>query len=394
MSKLIDIIERPLTGEWGEEDTVGNGILVLRTTNFTNEGHIDYSNVVTRKIDRTRVSDKYLYSGDIIIEKSGGSTDQPVGRVVYFDGEPNKYVVNNFTSILRIKHKHLTFPRYLFYFLFANYKQGQTKKYQNKTTGISNLKLDRYIKDTNIFLPSLETQRKIAKTLDTVSKILVMRKQQLTELDNLIKSTFYDMFGDPVTNERGWEIFTLNDVCRKITDGTHHSPQNFSEGKYMYVTAKNIRKDGLDFDNITYVTEEDHKSIFSRCAPEFGDVLYIKDGVTTGIAQVNILKEEFSLLSSVALLKPNANLINSYFLREVLNNDKMYSSIRNNMGGAAITRLTLRKIGVISIPLPPLSLQKEFAETLSTIEEQMSSIKLAIKETQYLFDSLMSSYFD
>lgn len=243
-------------------------------------------------------------------------------------------------------------------------------------------------------LPPLEEQRQIAETLDTVSEMLAMRKQQLAELDNLINSIFYDMFGDPVTNEKGWKTLSLNDTCRKITDGTHHSPPSFPEGNYMYITAKNIRKDGLDLDNITYVSEEDHKRIISRCAPEFGDILYIKDGVTTGIAQVNYLNEEFSLLSSVALLKPDNSLINSYFLREVLNNDNMYNSIRSNMGGAAITRLTLRKIGAIIIPIPPISLQNEFSKVLFSIEKQKRNIKSAIRETQYLFDSLMSRYFD
>ncbi|MGZ0051167.1 hypothetical protein [Brevibacillus gelatini] len=74
MSKLNEIIEKPLSGEWGEEDEVGTGIPVLRTTNFTNEGVVNYSNVVTRKIDPRKAKEKYLVKGDIIIEKSGGES--------------------------------------------------------------------------------------------------------------------------------------------------------------------------------------------------------------------------------------------------------------------------------------------------------------------------------
>lgn len=86
VSKLLDIIEKPLPGEWGSDDDAGKGTPVLRTTNFTNNGTIDYSNVVTRTIDAKKMKEKYLINGDIIIEKSGGSPAQPVGRVVFFEG--------------------------------------------------------------------------------------------------------------------------------------------------------------------------------------------------------------------------------------------------------------------------------------------------------------------
>ena len=82
---------------------------------------------------------------------------------------------------------------------------------------------------------------------------------------------------------------------------------------------------------IPYIPEEVHRPIYERCNPEYGDVLYIKDGVTTGIAMVNTLHEEFSLLSSVALLKQDGNVINGCFLCGVLNNAEMYLNIRMNM---------------------------------------------------------------
>lgn len=84
MAKLIEITGKPLSGEWGSDDLGGTGIPVLRTTNFTNEGHVNYSEVVTRQIKKKNLSEKMLRNGDIILEKSGGSDKQPVGRVVFF----------------------------------------------------------------------------------------------------------------------------------------------------------------------------------------------------------------------------------------------------------------------------------------------------------------------
>jgi len=177
----------------------------------------------------------------------------------------------------------------------------------------------------------------------------------------------------------GWETVTLSNVCKKITDGTHFSPQSFNEGEYKYITAKNIKTDGFDFSSLTYINELAHREIYDRCNPEYGDVLYIKDGVTTGIAQINSLYEEFSLLSSVALLKPNCELISSYYLRDVLNNPSMYLQIRANMGGAAITRLTVAKIKVICIPLPPLALQNRFADIVKQTDKTKFVLRKAVQ---------------
>lgn len=102
----------------------------------------------------------------------------------------------------------------------------------------------------------------------------------------------------------GWKIVRLGDVCEKITDGTHHSPANGPVGDFMYVTAKNIKPWGLDLKNISYIDAKTHREIYARCDVRKNDILYIKDGATTGRAALNTLDEEFSLLSSVGVLRP------------------------------------------------------------------------------------------
>lgn len=109
-----------------------------------------------------------------------------------------------------------------------------------------------------------------------------------------------------------WKWTRLSNVVTKLTDGTHHSPPNLARGEYKYISAKNIKPWGIDLTEITYVTNEIHREIYARCNPEFGDVLYIKDGATTGVVTINTLKEPFSMLSSVALMKPSVGLFNRY----------------------------------------------------------------------------------
>ena len=91
---------KPLSGEWGQEPSDGRGVKVLRTTNFTDSGYIDYSNVVMRQIESKKVEAKSLIDGDILIEKSGGSDNKPVGRVVYYQETSENYLFNNFTAFI------------------------------------------------------------------------------------------------------------------------------------------------------------------------------------------------------------------------------------------------------------------------------------------------------
>lgn len=165
----------------------------------------------------------------------------------------------------------------------------------------------------------------------------------------------------------------MAEACEKITDGTHHSPPNRPRGAFKYITAKNIRPSGLDLTDISYVDADVHAEIFSRCPVEKGDVLYIKDGVTTGVAINNPLEEPFSMLSSVALLKPDRRLLDESFLRYWLNSPETVASLVGRMTGSAIRRLTLTSISNQAIPLPPIAEQRLIVKKLKTLNAYLSS---------------------
>lgn len=278
---------------------------------------------------------------------------------------------------------------FLFYSLLG--KQSHFEK--NATGSTFKAISSKVISNTEIPLPPKFIQLAIVSELDKINELIRLKKEQLKDYDNLTQSIFYEMFGDPVENEKGWEVKKLGEVCSQITDGTHNSPTNTKNGDFKYVTAKNIKKEGIVLDNITYVDADTHHSIYSRCNPEYGDILYIKDGATTGIATINNLNEEFSLLSSVALLKLEDKIIN-YYLKAVLNTPSLYNCIRTNMGGAAITRLTLVKIKAIKIPLPPLPLQHLFTQRIEQIERQKSAVQKSITDLETLLASRMQYWFE
>ncbi len=390
MAKLIEITGKALSGEWGTDDETGEGIPVLRTTNFTNEGVVDYSDVVTRTITKKNIDEKFLREGDIIIEKSGGSDKFPVGRVIYFDGPSNTYLFNNFTGLLRVQDQEKWFPKYVFYSLYGNYRRGGTRPFENKTTGLHNLKTDDYVSRYDVAEADYSKQKEICIHLDKLYSIIKMREDEIARLDELIKARFVELFGDPVSNSKCFTKEELGKVCTKITDGTHDTPERYSEG-YLLITGKNIRASGIIYDYVEYVSEEDHKVIYARCNPEYEDVLYTNIGVNYGTACLNDLQYEFSM-KNVALLKPDRNRINGYYLWICLNLMRDHILLMNQVGGAQ-TFMGLATIKKIVIPIPPIELQNGFIDDIKQVDKSKVAVQKSLDETQRLFDSLMQEYF-
>lgn len=164
----------------------------------------------------------------------------------------------------------------------------------------------------------------------------------------------------------GWEWVRLGSAAKKITDGTHHSPASFSSGDFKYLSAKNIKTWGIDLSDVTYVPAAVHNEIYARCDPEVGDILFIKDGATTGILTINTLAEPFSLLSSVGVIKPSCGLTSEWLAR-VMRSPYFYSAMRAEMTGVAITRVTLSKLNVALVPLPPLAEQSRIVTRVEAL---------------------------
>ena len=394
MAKLIDITGKALSGEWGTDDESGDGIPVLRTTNFTNEGVVNYNDVVTRTITKKNIDEKFLRKGDIIIEKSGGSDKFPVGRVIYFDGEENTYLFNNFTGLLRVKNQDVWYPRYVFYSLFANYKRGGTRAYENKTTGLHNLKIDDYVSRYEVAKINKQEQVSICEKLDKIYAIIKSRELELQLLDDLIKARFVEMFGTLHDNENGFEVVTIEDVCSLIKDGTHQTPQyteNKEEG-FKFLSSKDVMSQKIDWTDIKYIPAELHEKLYATIKPRRNDILMSKNGVNYGVAAVNDTDEIFDIYVSLALLRPKEE-IDPVFLRCVINNPETKRQFDSSIKGIGVPNLHLGEIRKTKIFLPPIELQKEFVSFAEQVTKSKVAVQKALDETQLLFDSLMQQYF-
>ena len=388
--KLTDICEI-ITGEWGTEisENSQNIVSVIRTTNFLNNGKIDIENreLIKREIDKNKIEQKQLKKGDIIIEKSGGSPNQPVGRVVFFSLNSNEvFLCNNFTSILRIKENINS--KYVFYFFRNSYKNKKVLKFQNKTTGIINLKLQNYLNESCIFLPELKIQNKIVNILDNLENIIEKNQNYLTHLGVLTKSLF--------TKYSIGEKESIANLCyikARIGWQGLTKKEYLSNGEYYLITGVDFKNEKIDFKNCFYVTKERYNQD-ENIKVKINDILLTKDGTIGKVAIVDKLEKPATLNSGVFVLRPKVNNLNVTYLMHSLISEDFKKFIDDIKIGATVPHLNQAALLKYKLILPPIELQNKFAERVEKIEKLKFEIEKSIEIAQNLYDSLISKYFD
>jgi len=251
--------------------------------------------------------------------------------------------------------------------------------------------------NVKIPLPPLETQKHIAKTLDTAAQLLAMRKQQLAELDNLIKSTFHEMFGDPDTNEKCWDTVALGNCIDRIESGW--SP--ICEDRRVLENEWGICK--LSAITRCYYKETENKAIIKDT--EIKEALEVKNSdllfcrkntfeLVGNCAYVFVTSKKLMIPDTIFRFITKGN-IHKIYLWCLLNIKTFKPFIQRLAGGSSgsMPNVSKEKLKGLIIPLPPSTLQNQFAAIVTKIEEQKSLVQKAVDETQYLLDSLMSEYF-
>ena len=391
--KKLGDITTSINGLWTGKKPPFITIAVIRNTNFTKDCKLDTSDIAYIDVEVKQFANRKLQCGDIIIEKSGGSDKQPVGRPILFNIEDGEYSFSNFTSTLKVNDKMLISPNFLHRFLAFIYGRGDTAAMQSKTTGIRNLDFNLY-KSINIPIPPLPEQEKIVAELDCLSGIIEKKKQQLKELDALAESIFYTMFGDPITNEKGWEVSTIENVCSSIVRGPFGSalkkeyfvePSNSTYKVYEQKHA--IQKDSTIG---TYYISADMFETLSRFEIKEGDIIMSCSGTIGEFYEIPAGSEKGIMNQALLKYTLNKNIDKIYFLyvmEWVKENFEKKGSGLQNIGSVKTIKST-------NISLPNLHLQQEFASKIDAIEKQKELIKKSIKEVEELFNSRMDYYFN
>lgn len=279
-------------------------------------------------------------------------------------------------------------PNYIYYYLKGYKWKGANKAVMGLTLNKAT------ISQNYISLPPLAEQERIVAELDLLSGIIEKQKQQLKEYDTLAQSIFYDMFGDPITNEKGWEVLAIDNVCSSIVRGPFGSAlkKDFfvepSNDTYKVYEQKHAIQKNATIGTY-YISSEMFKAlsrfevkngdIIMSCSGTIGEFYEIPNGAEKGIMNQALLK--FTI---------NSLIHKSYFLYTmewVKENFEKKGSGLQNIG-------SVKTIKETSISIPPLTLQQEFAEKIEAIEKQKELIKQSLAETETLFNSRMEYYFN
>ena len=387
-SLLVD----SFSGEWGGES--GEALTpVLRTANFNEDGSFDYDSPAYRCIPEKKVRAKRLQRGDIVLEKSGGTPNRPVGIMAYYDRD-DEALCSNFNHVLRFDADFVN-PYFMFHQLRWLRERGAFAPYTRKTTGLQNLQMKAFI-NLDLVVPPRAEQDEAALAIRTIESERDEYKSQIGRLDELVKSRFVEMFGDPVTNPMSWPVSTIKETALVYGDGPFGS--NLKSSDYVpegvrVIRLGNILQGAFSEKDRSFVSYEKYESLKRyECKPgqvviaTLGDPLLraclVPDFGVPGIHKADCMYYETDPSKVLPLFAVSA-----------INHPTMLERAGVDGHGQTRKRINSTQTGNLPMILPPIALQQEFAAFVQQVDKLKFEAQQAIDKLQMLYDSLAQEYF-
>lgn len=396
--RLGDIctFERGITYSKEDESEQVSDIIVLRSNNIDLETNsLNFSDLKYLNKDFRTNNDKKLRANSILICLSNGSLTH-LGKTAYVERNYDM-MFGGFMGLIVPKQQN---PRYISY-IFRSPLYFKFIDSLNRGANIRNLQISK-LSNLSIPVPPMEVQEQIVAELDKINEVIGNCRELLRNLDALAQSLFYDTFGDPVTNPKGWPIAQMKDISSLITNGT--TPKGgqsvYVDSGITFFRSQNVWRNKLVMDDVAYLDEETNASMK-------GSMLHHNDILITKTGRVNT---ENSSLGRSALFtgEDNTANINGHvylvrlkdsavprFVLEILLSKSYRDLIRKVCVGAIDKRqLNLSHIEQFPIIMPPITLQKQFVAQVERIEAQKKAVEAAIAELQTLLNSRMDYWFN
>ena len=348
------------------------------------------STIYVNKTER-QITDAALAKTNLQILPKGTvllSSRAPIGKVAICNTE--MYCNQGFKNCICSEK---LYNKYLFYYL------KDKKEYLNSLgRGATFKEISKSIVENVIIpIPPKSTQLAIVSELDKINELIRLKKEQLVEYDNLAQSIFYEMFGDPVENEKGWDIKNMPELCEIIDGdrGKNYPKQNefSSVGYCLFLNAKNVTKNGFCFDECFFVSKE-RDELLRKGKLERGDMVLTTRGTIGNIALYDnkVSFEHVRINSGMVILRMNKFMNNTMFAKEF---GIFLDSIKKKIAsGSAQPQLPISSMKKIKMIVPPLPLQQSFASRIEQIEKLKSEVQNAITDLETLLASRMQYWFD
>lgn len=279
---------------------------------------------------------------------------------------------------------------FLFYSLLG--KQSHFEK--NATGSTFKAISSKVISNTEIPFPPKSTQLSIVSELDKINELIRLKKEQLKDYDNLAQSIFYEMFGDPVENEKGWEVKKMKDVCTHIVDCPHSTPKKAdTTTNYPCIRTSELKGGTISWSTMQYLEKDEYEKRIARLKPETGDIIFGREG-TIGDAVILPSGYNFSLGQRTMLIRTDNEMIINTFMHRTLMSEWIKHQIEYVNVSSTVAHVNIKDFKLFDVPLPPLPLQHLFAQRIEQIERQKSAVQKSITDLETLLASRMQYWFE
>lgn len=366
-----------------------SGVRIIRISNVQ-KGYIEDKSPVYYPCDDENVKKYELKQNDLLISLTGN-----VGRTALLEEKFLPAALNQRVSCVRLKEPDKVLKTYLFHLLNSDYFEQQCMK---AAEGVAQKNLSpKWLFEYKIPIYSIERQKEISNTLDKIDLLIILRKQQLAKLDELVKARFVEMFGNPSNNSLGFPYEPLSNCLLSIENGK------------SFVCSNDMRQEEnpaiLKLSAVTYgVYQQDENkaildsSMFVKSAEVHkGDLLFTRKNTPELVgmcAYVNDTAPNLMMPDLIFRLNTNEK-INKIFLWKLINHEFFRGKIQNIATGSAksMSNISKERLEKLAIILPPLHLQNDFAALVERVDQQKQTIQQSLEKLELLKKALMQEYF-
>ena len=350
--------------------------------NWIKIGDADESMYITKTAQRIKPEgmkkSRYVKPGDFLLSNS-----MSFGRpyILKIDG-----CIHDGWLVLRDENNVFD-KKFLYYYLSVPITY---KKFKSMAVGgvVNNLNSD-MVRKVRVPMPSQEEQHQISDRLDRVSNLIFLRKQQLAKLDELVKARFVEMFGDPIRNEKGWNTYTLAEMCDGIGDGLHGTPEYDENGEYPFINGNNLISGIIQINpstkKVNKKTYEKHYIKISQNA-----ILLSINGTLGRIAFYN---SEQVMLGKSACYCNLRDEVNRIFVYNIMKTDAFARYLEDNATKSTIKNVGLKAIREYRLIMPPIPLQNQFSSFVERVDQQKQTVQQSLEKLELMKKVLMQEYF-
>lgn len=362
---------QPPKDEWIDQPAQGY-VRMLQIRDFTQSG----KNYIEYVKDTGKL--KTCIEDDILIGRYGAS----IGKIL--TGLAGAY---NVAIVKTIPDEKVVNKKYLYWYLNSQYFQRFISNVGSRAAQAGFNKND--LGAAQIPLVDKERQEEICEVLEKANKLISLRKQQLAKLDELVKARFVEMFGDPIRNEKGWNTYTLAEMCDGIGDGLHGTPEYDENGEYPFINGNNLISGIIQINpstkKVNKKTYEKHYIKISQNA-----ILLSINGTLGRIAFYN---SEQVMLGKSACYCNLRDEVNRIFVYNIMKTDAFARYLEDNATKSTIKNVGLKAIREYRLIMPPIPLQNQFSSFVERVDQQKQTVQQSLEKLEFMKKALMQEFF-